>query len=236
MARQLLILPGWGGTRQSWNDFIYLAQKDFPTTCLALPCFGDELCPDQVWGVEDYADFVKQKIQNLNLIKPIILGHSFGGQIAAYLAATSPESLSRLILCGASAIRPKRNFKRFIFSLTAKTGKIFFRLPLLKNLTAPAQKFLYRLADSPDYSSTKGIEREIFKKIIRQDLTEELKKIKTPTLVVWGTLDSYVPLTSGKTIAALIPNSRLEIIPGGQHGLHLQMPEKLYGIVKNFIN
>jgi len=235
MPRQLLILPGWGGTRQSWQNFINLAQKDWQVICLELPCFDKEPCPNEVWGVAEYAEFVRQKIQNLNLIKPVILGHSFGGQIAVYLAATSPELISRLILSGAAAIRPKRSFKRFIFGGLAKTGKIFFSWPLIKNFSAPAKKFLYRLADSPDYGQTSGIKREIFKKIIRQDLTEELKKIQTPTLIVWGAADSYVPLATGKKIAALIPNSRLEIIPDGKHGLHLAMPEKLYGIVKKFI-
>ncbi|MDD4271956.1 MAG: alpha/beta hydrolase [Patescibacteria group bacterium] len=236
MARQLLIIPGWGGTKESWKNFIALAQKDFEVFCLDLPCFGSEPCPKEIWGVEDYTNFIIKKIKDLNLIKPVVLGHSFGGQVAAYLAATSPQLISRLILSGASAIRPKRSFKRAIFSLIAKTGKIILSLPLLSSLTAPAKKILYRLADSPDYTSTNGIQREIFKKITRQDLTEELKKIKIPTLVVWGEKDTYVPLTGGKKIAALIPNSRLEIIPEGKHGLHLQMPEKLYGLVKNFID
>jgi len=236
MARQLLILPGWGGTKESWKDFINLAQNDFEVYCLDLPCFGDEPCPNEIWGVEDYAKFACRKISDLNLIKPILLGHSFGGQIAVCLAAASPQLISRLILSGASAIRPKQTFKRIVFNSLAKTGKTLFSLPLLKNLTAPAQKLLYKLADSPDYVSTGGIEREIFKKIIRQDLTEQLKKIKTPALVVWGSLDRYVPLSVGKKIAALIPGSHLEIIPGGRHGLHLQAPEKLYSIIKNFID
>lgn len=236
MPRQLLILPGWGGTIESWKNFINLAQKDFQVICLELPCFGAQSCPKEVWGVENYADFVKQKIQDLNLIKPAILGHSFGGQIAAYLAAAWPESISRLILCGASAIRPEQNFKRFIFGWLAKVGKAFFSLPLIKNFSAPAQKYLYKLADSPDYGQASGIKREIFKKIIRQDLTDELKAIKTPTLIIWGTADSYVPLATGKKIAKFINGSKLEIIAGGKHGLHLQMPEKLYSIVKNFLN
>lgn len=234
MKPQLLILPGWEGSKTSWKNFINLAQNDFEVYCLDLPCFGQELCPHEVWGVAEYAEFVRQKIKELHLNKPILLGHSFGGQIAAYLAATSPQLISRLILSGASAIRPEQNFKIFIFGWLAKTGKIFFSLPLINNLSALAKKFLYRLADSPDYSSASGVQREIFKKIIRQDLTEELKKIKTPTLVIWGALDSYAPLTSGKKIAKLISNSHLEIIAGGKHGLHLQMPEKLYDIIKNF--
>ncbi|MDP2736809.1 MAG: alpha/beta hydrolase [bacterium] len=236
MARQLLILPGWGGTKESWKNFINLAQNDFQVICLELPCFGSEPCPTEVWGVEDYAQFVSQKIKNLNLIKPVLLGHSFGGQVAAYLAARDPHLISRLILSGASAIRPEKNLKRYVFNVLAKTGKIIFSLPLLKNLTAPAQKFLYRLADSPDYNSTSGIQREIFKKIIRQDLTEELKSIKIPTLIIWGDLDGYIPLKTGKKIASLIDDSKFEVIGSGKHGLHLQMPEKLYSTVKNFID
>ena len=117
MPRQLLIIPGWGGTRETWQKFVDLAKNDFQVICLELPCFGKEPCPKEVWGVEDYAKFVSQKIKNLNLIKPVLLGHSFGGQIAAYLAATSPQLISRLILSGAAAIRPKRNFKRIAFGI-----------------------------------------------------------------------------------------------------------------------
>lgn len=234
MPQQLLILPGWDGTKKTWENFIKLAQNDFEVYCLELPCFGNEPCPNEIWGVENYADFVKQKITNLNLNKPIVLGHSFGGQVASYLAAKEPQLISKLILSGAAAIRPKLNLKRFIFGSLAKIGKIIFSLPLIKNFTAAARKLLYKLADSPDFGQISGVKREICKKVLRQDLTEELKKINTPTLVIWGSLDSYVPLSSGKKIASLIKNSRLEIIDGGKHGLHLQMPEKLYEIVKNF--
>jgi len=236
MARQLLIVPGWGGTKESWKNFIDLAQKDYEVYYLELPCFGDEPCPNEIWGVAEYAGFVKQKIKDLNLIKPVLLGHSFGGQVAAYLVAHDPQLIGRLVLSGASAIRPKQNLKRFIFKLIAKLGKSFLSLPLIENFSLPAQKFLYRLADSPDYEETSGIKREIFKKIIRQDLTVDLKKITAPTLVVWGAFDRYVPLKTGKKIADLIPGAKMEVIPGGKHGLHMQMPDKLYNIVKNFID
>jgi pimeloyl-ACP methyl ester carboxylesterase len=199
-----------------------------------LPCFGAEPCPDQIWGVAEYAGFVKQKIQALRLNQPIVLGHSFGGQVAAYLAATSPQSLSRLILCGASALRYKRGLKRAVFKFIARIGKIFFRCPLIRNFSAPAKKFLYRLADSPDYQHTSGRKREIFKKVTRQDLTNELKSIVTPTLIIWGTKDGYVDIRTGRKISRLVKDAKFIAIPGGKHGLHLQMPEKLYSIVNNF--
>lgn len=229
-------MPGWGGSKESWNEFAKIAEKDCRVVVFDLPCFGDEPCPKEVWGVEEYAKFVKNKIKNLNLSGSIVLfGHSFGGQVAAYLTATEPNLFAKLILSGPAVIRPNRSFKRFVFVKLARLGKIFIGLPILKNYDKLSRKILYRLASSPDYSKTSGIEREIYQKIIRQDLSDLLPQIKIPTLVVWGDKDSYVPLRNGRKISQLIPNAKLEVIKGGKHGLHLQQPNNLYKIINDFV-
>ncbi|MEK7203169.1 MAG: alpha/beta hydrolase [Patescibacteria group bacterium] len=235
MAKQLLILPGWDGTKKSWQEFINIIQKDYQVICLELPCFGNKPCPDKIWGVEDYSAFVIQKIKNLNLIKPALLGHSFGGQIAANIAANNPELISQLILSGAVVSRPVNNFKKIIFGFLAIFGKFFFQLPIACQFTKKAKKILYRLADSPDYNNTSGIKREIFKKVIRQDITDQLNKINLPVLIVWGGKDRYAPLKTGKKLAKLIKNSQLKIIPNGKHGLHISHQDDFYKIIKKFL-
>ncbi len=236
MKKNLIILPGWGGTKSGWQEFAKIVEKDYQVVVFNLPCFGDEPCPKEIWGVEEYADFVKNKIKNLNLSSGVILfGHSFGGQVAAYLVANEPALFEKLILSGPAVIRPNRSFKRYVFVKLARLGKLFIGLPIIKNYDKLARKVLYRLASSPDYSKTSGMEKEIYKKIIRQDLSDLLPNIKIPTLIIWGTRDSYVPLRNGRKIAKLIPDAKLEIIRGGKHGLHLQQPERLFGIIKRFI-
>jgi pimeloyl-ACP methyl ester carboxylesterase len=69
--------------------------------------------------------------------------------------------------------------------------------------------------------------KEIFKKIIRTDLSKSLPSIKLPTIVVWGETDTYVPLRYGKEIARLIPNSKIYVIPRVGHGVHLREPDTL---------
>jgi len=234
--KQILIIPGWDGTKKNWQNFINIANKKYDIFCLELPCFGNEPCPKKVWGVEEYADFVEEKIKSLNSDNLILLGHSFGGQIASYLVAKNNSLAKKLILSGAAIIREKSKFKKIIFLPFAKIGKIIFFLPFLKKFKKIAQKVLYRTINSPDFFKTSGIKREIFKKIIKQDFSDLLKNIKTPTLVVWGNRDSYVPLRFGKKIVKKIPNSKLIIIKGGKHGLHIQQPENLYNIIDNFIN
>jgi pimeloyl-ACP methyl ester carboxylesterase len=121
-----------------------------------------------------------------------------------------------------------------LFGAAAKVGKLIFKLPFIEKFDVWAKKILYKAADSPDYNGTSGIKREIFKKIVRQDLTQILPKISVPTLLIQGTLDKYVPLKDTKRASKLIPNAKLEILSLGRHGLHFQSPEILFNVIKQF--
>jgi len=233
MKPQLLIIPGWEGSRLSWEKFINLAKNDFDIFCFDLPCFGNEPCPNKVWGVEEYANFIRQKMAEHNIVKPVLLGHSFGGQIAAFLAANYPAEFSKLILSGAAVFRRAPTIKKIIFNSLAKAGHFLNHIFLADHGSAYFKKILYRLANS-DYNQTSGMKREIYKKITNQDLSEILPKINLPALVVWGKRDRYVPLRQGRKIAAAIPGARLEIIRHAGHGLHLKTLDAFYKIIKSF--
>lgn len=235
--KTLIILPGWGGNCQTWQEFTKIAQEEYNVHCIDLPCFGEQPCPKTVWGVEKYAKFVERKIKKIRTPNSelILLGHSFGGQVAAYLAASNPDLINKLILSGAAIFRPQKSIKRISFLIIAKIGKIIFKLPLLKKFGEKFRKILYKATNSPDYLETSGIKRKIFRKITREDFRYLLPHLKIPTLVVWGKKDTYIPVSDGKKIAKLIPNSELHIFPDGKHGLHLQQPEKLYEIINKFI-
>lgn len=235
----LVIVPGWGGSHETWEKFMVAARPYFQdVVCIDLPCFGGNACPKTVWGVEQYAEYVKLKI---NKIKEkteseiILMGHSFGGQVSAYLVANSPHICDKYILNAGAVFRPSRPIRRVFFWLLAKTGKLVFKIPMIEHAGVWAKKMLYKSADSPDYSKTSGIQTEIYKKIIRQDLTTELPKISIPTLIVWGTLDKYLPLKDGINAQKLIKDSKIEIISGGTHGLHLFKTEELLQKVKDFV-
>ena len=230
----LIIIPGWGGNFQTWSDFITLAERYFEVMCIELPCFGNEPCPDMIWGVDEYANFAIEKIKKIKG-KKILLGHSFGGQIATYIVAKNPKLIDKLVLSGAAIFRPKKSLKRTIFYVLAKIGKLIFRLPILNRLEIVMKKILYRFAKSPDYTHTSGRKKEIFQKIIRQDLGYLLPNVKVKTFVVWGEDDSYFPVIQGKRIAKLIPDSSLEIIKGGRHGFHIHNKKYLLNILKKTI-
>lgn len=236
----LIILPGWGGSHETWARFIELAKQDFNVMCIDLPCFGSEPCPPNPWGVGEYAQFVYKKLL-VESRKPkaesrfILLGHSFGGQVATKVASEHPELFSHLILAGAAVIRPSRRIRRFFLGKLARVGKFFFSFPAVEDHGLWFKKVFYAGIDARDYAETAGIKREIFKKIIREDLSHVLPNIAMPTLVIWGKYDSYVPLRDGKKIAGLLQNCTMQVVPNGRHGLHLQVPDQLLDIIRSFV-
>lgn len=231
----LIILPGWGGSHETWSDFVAIAQKHFDGHVIDLPCFGSEPCPSEVWGVEEYAEFVKEKLAHFANQPIVLLGHSFGGQIAATVVAENPQMITALILSGAAIYRKKRPIKNFFFGSIAKMGKLLFSLPFLAPSQDKAKKVLYRMAHS-DYAETSGIQREIYKKITRQDVSHVLSQIAIPTLVVWGEKDTQIPIKFGKKIAKEIKNAQFIKIKNGTHGLHHHTKKELLEAIVQFLD
>lgn len=235
MPKTLIIIPGWGGSKETWADFIALAVEKFDRVeVIELPCFGEVPCPDDVWGVEEYSAYAQDKLEEiLNQVRDgitMLLGHSFGGVVAANIVADNPDIVDKLILSGAPLYRPKYYPKRIIVGAMTKILKVLLS-PLPEALRNKIRAKCYRLIGSPDYAKTAEIKQEIFKKVIRQDTSENIGKIEIPTLVVWGSKDTYVPLRFGKKIAEGLPNGLLEVIPGGPHGLHIRRPTELLNAI-----
>lgn len=233
----LIILPGWGGSRETWADFTEIAKEYFEVYIIDLPCFGSAPCPAEIWGVGDYGQFVQTQILHLKHIdsNTILLGHSFGGQIAAALVAENPALADALILSGAAIYRKRKPIKNFFFGAVAKIGKLVFSLPFLASPRDAATKLLYRAAHS-DYAETSGIQREIYKKITRQDVSHVLPQIAIPTLVIWGEHDRQIPIRFGKKIARYIPNATFIAVKNGTHGLHHETKKELLEAIAQFLD
>ena len=86
-----------------------------------------------------------------------------------------------------------------------------------------------------DYVRTQGIMRDVFKKVITQDLTVKFSKIQAPTFIIWGDKDDLTPVQDAYLMNEMIPDSKLEIIPGVGHRLKNDAPEKLAEIIVAFL-
>jgi len=227
-GKPLLILHGWGSNSEKWQKVgELLAQKGIKVIIPDLPGFGQSDKPTTAWDLDDYCDFVEEFVRALNLDKFYLLGHSFGGALAVKCGLKFPEKIEKLFLVSAACFRRKA-FRKKLFYIIAKILKVFFFLPFYSSVRKGFYKFIVRKSDYP-YAD--GIVKDIYLKIIKQDLSDVLSRIQIPTIIIWGEKDKIKKIKEAYLIKEKIQSSRLEIIPDVGHNPHLENPEELSKLI-----
>lgn len=235
----LLIWHGWGGSSDSWQKIQEILSQNFQVFSLDLPGFGKSSNPPNSWRVDDYLSILSNFIEKKSLNDFYLVGHSFGGGLAAKFTAENPQKVKALVLTGAAIFRSKKrlNWRQKIASGLAKFGSIFERMPLIgKSLYPLARRFIYRFAGVHDYSRANSVMKEIFKNVISEDLSSCLPQIKTPTLILWGRNDKSTPMQDALAAQKLIFGSQLKIIKKANHSPHLTQPEETARSISSFFD
>ncbi|MBU0618689.1 alpha/beta hydrolase [Patescibacteria group bacterium] len=234
MVQNLLILHGWNSQLSRWQALAAeLKKAGFEVFLPVLPGFKNGPKLKQAWELADYICWVEKLIKDQKIAQPIIIGHSFGGQLAAAVALHNQRQLKGLVLAGAAVIRGQRSFKTSFFYVLAKLGRVVCWLPPFCLLVKPLRRLLYKAAGEKDYYQAQGFLRPTMQNIINQDLTGQLHKITAPTLILWGEADRDTPLKQAKQLKQLISNSQLKIYPG-RHGFIFDQSKKITADIIKF--
>lgn len=231
-GKPLLILHGWGSNNGKWQKVgELLAEKGIKVIIPDLPGFGDSQRPSMAWELDDYCEFITEFIKLLNLEKFYILGHSFGGALAVKCSLKFPEKIDRLFLVGAACFR-RTALRKKLFYVIAKVFKIFSFFPGYSSFRKGFYKFIVRKSD---YPYAEGIMKDIYLKIIKEDLSDVLPGVQIPTVIIWGEKDDVTKIKDARLINEKIKGSRLEIIPGANHDLNTKAPKELSESIKQFL-
>lgn len=219
--KMLVILHGWQQSLNEWLPIAQGLQKEYTILLFDLPGFGTTPRPKQSWDIYEYAHFVELCLEKLDIKKYSLVGHSFGGRISIILASKS-DQIEKLILIDSAGLEKKT----LITTLKIVLSRLFaFLLPEL------TREQLRAILGSDDYQ-TAGNMRDIFKKVVRQDLRHLLSKITAPTCIIWGDRDEQVPVTQTKIYHTCIKNSRVRIVWDCGHNPHLENPHELLTILQ----
>jgi pimeloyl-ACP methyl ester carboxylesterase len=216
-GKPFLILHGWGASSVSWLRIIdEMAGKGFELIVPDLPGFGKTEMPKTVWGVGDYADLIIEFLKALRISEFYLLGHSFGGGIALKMATEKNVKPLKIIFCDAAIIREERlNFRQRISKFLARIGT--------KIIAKDSRAYLffemlaYKLSGTYDYYHAKPLMKEVFKKVLSEDLTHLLPQVDMPCLIVWGEDDQIIPVEDGVLFQQEIDDSEIKIIKGARH-------------------
>jgi pimeloyl-ACP methyl ester carboxylesterase len=226
----ILMLHGWG---DSLHSFDILAEKlqGYQIVRLDLPGFGGSELPIGVWTVEDYARFIKEFCKKLHIEPQYMIGHSLGGRILIKAVASGLLNPRKLILVGSAGVADRQTVRNSAFMVLAKVGKLLLK-PFPKSWYLRLRRELYRVTGG-DYIST-GALKETFLKVINEDLSETARQVSIPTLLIWGEDDIVTPVSEGKKLHSLIPNSELRVLIGAGHFVHQQKADDVAELIRKF--
>ena len=209
-GEDLLFLHGYLANKESFYPQISYFSKFYRVTALDFPGMGQAEPIPFPWSVADYAEWVKGALKELNISRPRVIAHSFGGRVAVKLL--SENFFPCAVLTGCAGIVKKRNL---CYRFRVRSYKICKKI---------APKFAEKHFGSEEYRTLSPVMRESYKKIVNEDLRETAASISAPVLFLHGERDEEVPLSSIRIYLEKIEGSRLKILKNCGHFPFLDDP------------
>ena len=248
----IVLIHGTGASLHTWDDWTTQLTKSFRVIRLDLPAFGlTGPSKHADYSIASYTKFLSQFLEKIKLDKFYLAGNSLGGNIAWNYAAEYPEKVLKLILIDASGL-PTFTPQPPIFKM-AKT-------PILNSLFLYiTPKFIIRKNIEQVYADKLKVtdalvvryhkmalrtgNRKAFIDRAKTDFNGaekvnlvKLKSVKTPTLLIWGAKDTWIPLGNGKRMDSMLPNSKLVILENSGHVPMEENPKESLEFLKSFLN
>jgi pimeloyl-ACP methyl ester carboxylesterase len=198
---------------------------------------GFDGSPRLAWiaTVRDLACWYVRALEELGLGRVPLLGCSFGGWLAAEIAAICPHLVSRLVLVSPPGLRPPQGE---IFDMFLVTTEDYLKRCFVDEAA-------YERVFGGDLPSEERHRREAAREqaclltwrpyMYDPALLYLLPGIKAPTLLVWGKDDAVVPPSAGELYRDAIPQARLELLDGCGHFPYLEQPDAFVRLARTFL-
>jgi pimeloyl-ACP methyl ester carboxylesterase len=251
---ELLMLHGFLGSLDGWNYIIPELSSDHRIAAYDRLAFGLTGRPEITGEYNPYPPEKAEEralklIEELDFDKPVLVGHSAGGNLALSLALKNPGSYSALILISPAIYNNgPPGVVRFFLGLG-----IFERVGLntVRGLPDQFDEFLAQAYYRPENVPARVIES--YKKPLKadnwdralweytkaqkgSDMNRRLEEIDLPVLIIHGREDEVVPVKDSVRAAAELPDSRLLILEECGHVAYEEKPEQTIAAIKDFLS
>jgi pimeloyl-ACP methyl ester carboxylesterase len=186
--------------------------------------------------MEDLVFHYLDLCEALSLDRPVVLGASLGGWVAAELAVRYAHRLQRMVLLDALGLRLPNAPAADMLRLDA--GQT--RAHLFAEPTAALAQQLVPDMPAPEELAARLQARQTLARFAWQfpdnpRLARYLYRVQVPTLILWGAEDRFVPSTHGRAYQAGIPGAKLVVLPQCGHLPHVEQPEECCRAITDFL-
>ncbi len=245
----LVLLHGTSASLHTWEGWVDALKGERRVIRIDLPGFGlTGPAPDGDYHLARYSRFVGALLDDLGLKQVVLAGNSFGGQVAWKFAADAPDRVARLVLVAAAGYpyRPES------VPLAFRMARIPVLEPLMthtlprsmvessvRNVYGDPARVTPELVDRYHELALREGNRGALVQRFRQspggEFTEQIPRIKAPTLILWGGRDRLIPLENGQRFGREIAGSKLVVFDTLGHVPHEEDPVATAAALKVFL-
>lgn len=239
----LLLVHGVCSSLHTWKDWQEILSEHFQVISFDVPSFGlTGPHPKKDYTIEMYMRVMNTLLDHLGINQFYMAGNSFGGFLTWHYAIRYPERLRKMVLLDAAGVDslPEHlkvfGFKLFIQSATKFIAHRVTPKPILSATLCAAYgddskitnelvelywHMLLREGNRPGFSEVLG------KTILHgKDNKPLIKKVKIPTLILWGDKDRVIPVNDAHIFKDLIPHAQKIIYEGVGHMPMEEIPQQ----------
>ena len=238
----LVLLHGWGSTTDLFDGIYRFASAKYRVIGPDFPGAGRSEEPAEPMGLDDYVRFVKRFLETVapEEREIIFLGHSHGGRVLIRMAAAMGEdagfTVPEMILVDSAGIVPVKTAAQKKRSSRYRFYKRMLTVTGIVKLFPSALDTLQKRFGSADYAAASPVMRQTMVRVVNEDLTEEMPRVKMPVLLIWGDADTATPIADGRRMEELMPEAGLAVIPGAGHFSFLDDPVLFSRILGSFLH
>ena len=246
----IVLLHGTSASLHTWDGWVAALKGQRRVIRFDLPGFGlTGPSPDGQYTAQRYVQFITAVYDHLGLQHSVLGGNSLGGALAWETALAIPQRVDKLILVDAAG-----------YTNTPKSMPIGFKLAAIPELKPIMSKLLPRsmvessvrnVYGDPSKVTPELVDRyyeltlregnraalsDRFKQTVWGADADQIKRVKQPTLILWGDQDRLILPEHGDHFAQDIAGSRLVKFVGLGHVPHEEDPAQTVAIVKSFLS
>ena len=244
-GKPLVLIAGLGSDSQSWQPALLEFAKHFKVIVFDNRGIGRTKYPQDNFDIRTMAQDTVSLIDELEVERCDILGHSLGGYIAQEVAINHPQKVNRLILASTSAFTCERN--KFLFTNLLRLleegieyelflREFFFWIftPRFFNNNTNVDSAIKYLLDYPYPITLEGFRKQA--EVINEFRSlDRLDRVKAETLVIAGEKDILITPEEAKMLSEKIANVKLVFLENAAHSIHMEETENFVKCIVDFL-
>ena len=215
----LVVLHGGGGLRHyASHDLLAQSRR---VILFEAPGFGLSAANERSQSMAELALTMAEAVRNLGIERYDLQGTSFGGKLALWLALQVPEAIKALVLVSPAAIRkPPSEGGPPRLVLYAHPERVTPQVEHPPEVIAKQRALTGRIMGPPRDA----------------ELESRMLGLNVPVLVIFGTLDDFLPSELARVYRELLPNCNTVFVYDAAHEVDADRPEAFVSLVNDFYN